>query len=564
MIKRQTLSVLSYLLHKIYNFPRRNRSTRNTLIRFVQSNVIVEMSRLSICVLIVAFSSIAAGARILAVFPYPSHSHQVVFRSLSIELAKRGHEMVVFTSYPTKDLVLANYTEIDLSILVRKWKSHADFIDLGTKGVWVFFNALLDYGTVISDTVLSHPRMQSILAANSSEKFDVILMQQLFYDALYAIPARLDVPMVGVLSSHVMFTHLLQYGSELLMPYGIDPVTGYPMQTFWHRFREMYLNLRAVLQYYYKCLPAQDEVMRKHFGDTMPPIEKLADRSEIVLINSHPFLTEPRSIVPGFVHIGGCRFMSQSPKHLTLPEDLKVILDNAKNGFIYFSMGSNVNVKQYTEEMVTTILSVFTELPYTIIWKSEVDIKNKPKNVIIRSWCPQEEILAHPNILLFIFQGGAQSLEEAIEYEVPLLGIPVFGDQHVNVQMLKRRGVAMDLMMHELTKEKFKEAILTVILNPSYKENVRKLRNLLHDLPYHPMENAMWWIEHVIRHKGAKHLRCKSRDMELYKLLHLDIFAALAVFCVLLCSLVLFGVRFVCRITRRLIKRCTGKSLKKD
>ncbi|XP_076645968.1 UDP-glucosyltransferase 2-like [Halictus rubicundus] len=521
------------------------------------------MSRLTICVLLVAFSSIAAGARILAVYPYPSRSHQMVFRALSSELVKHGHEMVVFTAYPADDLVLANYTEIDLSILVRKWNSVVNYVDFAKSGVFTFLEAIIDHGGVVSDIVLSHPAMQNILAPNSTEKFDLIVMQQMFYDALYALPVRLNVPMIGVCTSHIFFQHHIQFGNELLTPYGLDPVTGYPMTNFWHRFYEAYTNVLAGAQYFYRCLPMQDKVLRKHFGDTMPPIEKLSDRFELLLVNSHPFLTDPRPMVPGIVQIGGCRFL-ESSKNKTLPQDLKTILDNAKNGFIYFSLGSNVKVKQFSNVLITAMLSAFAELPYTIIWKSEIDVEDKPENVIIRNWFPQQEILSHPNILLFIFQGGMQSLEEAIEHIVPMLGIPVFADQYANVQMLKRRGVAEDVQMSELTKETFKRAILKVILNPSYKENVRKLSDLLRDLPHHPMELAIWWIEHVIRHKGAKHLRCRARDMSFFKLLHLDIIAVVFALFVLLLSSLFFGLRFVYRQTRRFVKQSTHKSLKKD
>ncbi|XP_078051520.1 UDP-glycosyltransferase UGT5-like [Augochlora pura] len=187
-----------------------------------------------------------------------------------------------------------------------------------------------------------------------------------------------------------------------------------------------------------------------------------------------------------------------------------------------------------------------------------------PPNVIMKKWCPQQAILMHPNVVLFIFQGGMQSMEEAIEAEVPMLGIPVFADQYANVQLLKDRGVAEDLQITDFTKEKFKRAVLNVISDPSYKENVRKLRDLLHDMPYHPMENAIWWIEHVVRHKGAKHLHCKARDTELYKLLHLDVIGFLfALFAILL--LALYSVlRCVYRKTMRLTRQCVGKSLKID
>ncbi|XP_015437121.1 PREDICTED: UDP-glucuronosyltransferase 2B1-like [Dufourea novaeangliae] len=133
--------------------------------------------------------------------------------------------------------------------------------------------------------------------------------------------------------------------------------------------------------------------------------------------------------------------------------------------------------------------------------------------------------IAHPNIVLYIYQGGLQSTEEAIEYAVPVLGMPVFADQNTNVNLLVQYGVAKSLDLSHLTKETFKQAVTEIITNRKYKENVTKLRDLFRDLPYQPMEHATWWIEHVIRHKGAKHLRSGSRDLDLWKFHHLDILA---------------------------------------
>lgn len=56
------------------------------------------------------------SARILAWFPSPSISHQVVFRPVTQELAKRGHEVVVITTDPAfpPGQAPSNLTEIDV------------------------------------------------------------------------------------------------------------------------------------------------------------------------------------------------------------------------------------------------------------------------------------------------------------------------------------------------------------------------------------------------------------------------------------------------------------------
>lgn len=78
---------------------------------------------------------------------------------------------------------------------------------------------------------------------------------------------------------------------------------------------------------------------------------------------------------------------------LLILQDLQKLLDNAKNGLIYFSMGSNLKSKDLPDEMKESILKVFSELKQTVLWKFEEVLPNAPKNVHIVNWAPQNSIL---------------------------------------------------------------------------------------------------------------------------------------------------------------------------
>lgn len=71
-----------------------------------------------ICLLLTIAFHNAEQARILSIFPMPSASHVILGQELSIELAKKGHEVVMITPYPKYPKV-TNFTEIFLKDLAN-------------------------------------------------------------------------------------------------------------------------------------------------------------------------------------------------------------------------------------------------------------------------------------------------------------------------------------------------------------------------------------------------------------------------------------------------------------
>lgn len=69
-------------------------------------------------------------------------------------------------------------------------------------------------------------------------------------------------------------------------------------------------------------------------------------------------------------------------------------MDNAKEGVIYFSLGSVWKSKDIPKPIKEGLVIMFGELKQTVIWKYEDDdLKVLPKNVYVVKWAPQPSIL---------------------------------------------------------------------------------------------------------------------------------------------------------------------------
>lgn len=60
---------------------------------------------------------------------------------------------------------------------------------------------------------------------------------------------------------------------------------------------------------------------------------------------------------------------------------------------IVFSLGSNVRSDKLDASLQEALFQAFRKLSQTVIWKFESDVKDIPKNVILRKWLPQNDIL---------------------------------------------------------------------------------------------------------------------------------------------------------------------------
>lgn len=97
-----------------------------------------------------------------------------------------------------------------------------------------------------------------------------------------------------------------------------------------------------------------------------------------------------RPYVPNMIQIGG--FYAQTAKKL--PDNLQKYLDSAKDGAIIFSFGTNMKIKDMDADKLNALLQGLGKIsPMKVVFKSEIELKDAPKNILVSKWLPQNDIL---------------------------------------------------------------------------------------------------------------------------------------------------------------------------
>lgn len=108
---------------------------------------------------------------------------------------------------------------------------------------------------------------------------------------------------------------------------------------------------------------------------------------------------------------------------------------------------------------------------------------------------------------MFISHGGLIGTQEAIFHGVPIIGIPLFGDQYNNLLLAEQAGLGRILFYHDINVENLENLLYEFLYDDNYKKKAMELSSRFRDRPMKPIDTAIYWIEYVIRHKGADFMK---------------------------------------------------------
>ncbi|XP_043826238.1 UDP-glucuronosyltransferase 2B1-like isoform X2 [Dromiciops gliroides] len=462
------------------------------------------------------------------------YSHWINIKTILDELAQRGHEVTVLTSTasilidPTKSSLL-NFEVYPVSLTKEvivgsfdKWIKEWIY-DLPRVSAWEYATKIqaiyYDYSKLVKQHCESVVLNKKLMKKLKGARYEVVVA-----DALgpcgELIAEILGIPIVYTLRFTTGNTYEKYCGGLPSPPsYVPVPLTGLTgKMTFMERVKNMVFSI--YFDFWFQNFDVKD--WNQFYSDVLGRPTTLCEtmgKAEMWLIRTYWDFEFPRPYLPNFEFVGGLHCKPAKP----LPEEMeKFVQSSGEHGIVVFSLGSMV--KNLTDEKSNLIAAALAQIPQKVLWRYK---GKKPDtlgpNTRTYDWIPQNDLLGHPKTKAFITHGGTNGIYEAIYHGVPMIGVPMFADQPDNIAHMKAKGAAVEVDFNSMTTKDMLNALKTVINNPSYKENAMRLSRIHHDQPVKPLDRAVFWIEFVMRHKGAKHLRPAAHDLTWYQYHSLDV-----------------------------------------
>ncbi|XP_017086569.2 UDP-glucosyltransferase 2-like [Drosophila eugracilis] len=509
----------------------------------------------SVLLLLLGVLASTQGANILGLFSSHSPSHLIIHMSVAKALVEAGHNVTVVSMLKPKIM------HKDITLIVIPMNEEQELIMenqmaemAGQKNSLIStMNRLLTGMEVMINAqaeLLHDPRFQRIYET----KFDLMILGYFINDFQLGVAHKLKVPVIidwmsapnpvvdMFMGNPSEISYVPTTGSTFIQPMGfLARIENFAKKLFFQYFTTIS---------YFKLTRIYNEIFS---GKDQPTLNELRKNISLTFVGSHLNSEGPiRPLVPGIVEIGGIQVKDKPD---SLPKDIDQFLNKSKQGAVFFSLGSNIKSSAVKPEIVDTIFKVLSGLKQNVIWKWE-DLQITPgnsSNILYKNWLPQDDILAHPNTKLFITHAGKGGITESQYHGVPMVALPIFGDQLGNADAMEKSGYGLALDLLTITEDSLREALHEVLTNKKYSQAIGKFSSLYRDRPLTAKQTAVYWTEYILRHHGAPHLQSPAVHMNFIELHNLDIYALISTILVIFLLLARF-------VAKSIIKKCRGKA----
>ncbi|XP_015681205.1 2-hydroxyacylsphingosine 1-beta-galactosyltransferase [Protobothrops mucrosquamatus] len=485
---------------------------------------------------------ISKAAKIVIVPPILFESHLYIFKTLASALYEHGHQAVFLLS-EGREIPPSSHYRLQRYPGLFNTTTSDEFLHSKMRNIFsgrltaVELFDILDHYSKNCDMVVGNKKL---LHALKQEKFDLLLVDP--NEMCGFVIAHL----LGI--KYAVFSTGLWYPAEVGAPAPLAYVPEFNSlltdhMNFLQRFKNTIVYLVSRFGVSFLILPKYERIIQKYNVQPARSMYELVHESSLWMLCTDVALEFPRPTLPNVVYVGGILTKPASP----LPEDLQTWVNGAnENGFVLVSFGAGV--KYLPENIADKLAHALARLPQRVIWRfSGKNPRNLGNNTKLIEWLPQNDLLGDSNIKAFLSHGGLNSIFETMYHGVPVVGIPLFGDHYDTMTRVQAKGMGILLNWKTLTEDELYNALVKVINDPSYRRQARKLSEIHKDQPAHPVNRTVYWINYILHHNGAQHLRSAVYTVSLYQYFLLDIAFVVLLGTALLCYILARIAKFICK-----------------
>ncbi|XP_029796860.1 UDP-glucuronosyltransferase 3A1-like isoform X1 [Suricata suricatta] len=363
-------------------------------------------------------------------------------------------------------------------------------------------------------------RRDDIMDSLKNENFDLVFVDAFDFCSLL-VAEKLGKPFVSILP-----TLFGSVDNGLPSPVSYVPAIGSLLtdhMDFWGRVKNFLMFFNFFISQW-RIQSSFDNAIKEHFPEgSRPVLSHLLKKAELWFVNSDFALEFARPLLPNTVYVGGLMARPVKP----VPQEFEnFIAKFGDSGFVLVALGSIVNSYQ-SQEVLMEMNSAFAHLSQGVIWMCKAskwpkDVK-LAANVKIVDWLPQNDLLAHPRIRLFVTHGGMNSVMEAIQHGVPMVGIPILGDQPENIVRVEAKKLGVSIQLKQIKAETLALKMKEVIEDKRYKSAAVAASIIRHSHPLTPAQRLVGWVDHILQTGGAAHLKPHALQQPWYEQYLLDV-----------------------------------------
>ncbi|XP_058056931.1 UDP-glucosyltransferase 2-like [Anopheles bellator] len=481
--------------------------------------------------------------RVLGLFPHPGLSHFKVFHPIMRGLAEAGHHVTVVSYFPDNE-PLPNYQDFRFEgqdILTNAFSLQ----DFTGRTLWDNFKEFFElsaWGAHSCKAALSSAAIDEVLRIHRATPYDLVVMEMFATDCLAGMAWLMRVPFVGLSSCALMPWHYDRVGLPDTPAYIPSEFSSFSEAMSLAERAENWLVTKLTKLAYSIIVESNDNrALNEKFPHTaIPDVRQIVRNVSLILVNQHYTLSGARPLVPVVVEVGGVHIGSPRP----LPKALQAFLDNSPDGVIVVSFGSVLKAATLPDRKRQAMLEAFKGTNMKVLWKWETEMDDRPGNVFTQKWLPQRDVLAHRNVRLFVSHGGLLGVSEAVHCGVPIVAMPIYGDQFLNTAALVNRGLGVRMEYARIDDNSYVKRCIDEGLNGEKLVRARAVSKAYRHRPQTPLALALWSLENVIAHGGMQLERSYGADLPWFVYHSLDV---MGIFVTTLLAIIVPSVWWFCK-----------------